>query len=60
MSDDSLLLALQMSVNMSMNACMVQAARTHHRHCYGLTCKEIMGSRILLFVAYPGVKFSDS
>lgn len=37
MSDDSLFLALQMSVNMSMNACMVQEARTHQRHCHGLT-----------------------
>lgn len=59
MSNDGLFLALQMRMNRGMNACMVQRARTHHRHCHKLTCKEAVDFRILLFVVYPGVNFSD-
>lgn len=61
MSDDGLFSAmtLQMRVNRSMSANMVQEARTRHQPYHKLTCKAV-GSCILLFVAYPGFILSDS
>lgn len=59
MSDDSLFLALQMSEHEY--ECLYGAGGSHSSPALSRThLQEIMGSRILLFVAYPGVKFSDS